>query len=496
MDHAWKELNTQLEKARALEEAGILFEWDNETAAPLEAMEYTARTMERLSGMYFRIMTDERMGELLERCREGERTEEEMAQLCAVEKKRRELTGIPADEYEAYSGLKARSSALWARARKTGDYGLFAPALEEILGFRKRFASFRAEKGQCLYDVMLDEYEEGFSVEKLDRFFHLLKQELVPLLDRIREKGETVSRECLEGGYSREGQEKLARYAAEYVGFDFSRGVMGESAHPFTTSLHCRDVRFTTHYDSCVDHSLFSVIHECGHGIYEQGISPRLAQTAAGEGASMGMHESQSRFYENMLGRNRAFWEPFYPRLREIFPGRLDGVDPETFYRAVNRVDPGPIRIEADELTYGLHIMVRYELEKGMVAGEISVKDLPGLWEEKYEEYLGVRPENVARGVLQDIHWSQGSIGYFPSYALGSAFAAQIYGHMEKEMDMEGLLRTGRLDVIRDYLREHIHRYGKTKNSRQILRELTGEEFDPMYYVNYLKDKFGRLYGV
>ncbi len=496
MDRIWEELRKLLEQARALEEAGILFEWDNETLAPPEAVEYTARTMERLSEMYFALMTGDRLGELLEQCGDRERPEEERAWIRQAEKKRRELSMIPAEEYGAYAGLRARASALWARARKNKDYELFAPALEEILTFKKRFAACRAAKGQSLYDAMLEEFEEGFSTEKLDRFFGLLKRELVPLLNRIREKGTEIPWEFLKGGYSREGQEKLARFLAEYVGFDFSRGVMGESAHPFTTALHSRDVRFTTHYDDRVDHSLFSVIHECGHGIYEQGISPLLAQTAAGEGTSMGMHESQSRFYENMLGRSRAFWEPVYPRLRELFPAQLGDIGAEEFFRAVNRVEPGPIRIEADELTYSLHIMIRYELEKGLAAGEISVADLPGLWNEKYEEYLGVRPKNAAEGVLQDIHWSQGSIGYFPSYALGSAFAAQIYGHMEEELDMEGLLRAGKLDVIRDYLRDHIHRYGKMKGSREILLEMTGKEFDPEYYVKYLKNKFGRLYGV
>ena len=271
---------------------------------------------------------------------------------------------------------------------------------------------------------------------------------------------------------------------------------MAVSAHPFTTALHNHDVRLTAHYDSWVDHSLFSVIHESGHGIYEQGISDSLSQTAAGEGTSMGMHESQSRFFENMIGRNRAFWEPVYPKLQELFPSQLKDVSLEDFYRAINRVEPGPIRIEADELTYSLHIMVRYELEKALVAGEISVQELPERWAEKYEGYLGIRPETVSQGVLQDIHWSQGSIGYFPSYALGSAFAAQIYAHMETEMDMEGLMRAGRLEVIRDYLRERIHRYGKGKDSRTLLKEMTGKEFEPACYVEYLKKKFGRIYGV
>ena len=496
MGKNWEELKRRLAEARAVEEALMLFEWDNETLAPAGAMERTAGTMERLSGIYFRMMTDPRMGELLETCAGECSAPEEQAVVREGKKKREELVKIPREEYEAFAGLTSRASLVWAKARKEGDYSLFAPVLKEILAYKKKFASYKAREGQSLYDVMLEEFEEEFPTEKLDRFFGQLKEEIVPLLKRIETEGSPVAADFLEGDYPEEQQEQLGRFLAEYVGFDFHRGAMAVSAHPFTTALHNHDVRLTTHYDRWVDHSMFSVIHESGHGIYEQGIADSLTQTPAGEGTSMGMHESQSRFFENMIGRNKAFWEPVYPRVQALFPRQLGGVGLEEFYRAINRVEPGPIRIDADELTYSLHIMIRYELEKALVGGEIGVEELPELWDRKYEEYLGIRPENVSRGVLQDIHWSQGSIGYFPSYALGSAFAAQIYAHMAEEMDMEGLLRAGRLDVVREYLREHIHRYGKMKNSRELLKEMTGKEFDPGCYIAYLKEKFGRIYGL
>lgn len=496
MGKNWDGLKTRLEEIRAVEEALILFEWDNETLAPAGAMGLTAETVEKLSGIYFRMMTDPRLDECLKACRQETLSVEQQAVVRETEKKREDLVKIPREEYEAYSGLTARAASVWSKAREERNFDLFAPVLQEILQYRKRFASYKAKEGQALYDVMLDEFEEGFSMEKLDRFFGLLKGEIVPLLRQIEEEGTPCPADFLKGDYPEEKQEELGRFLAEYVGFDFRRGVMAVSAHPFTTALHNHDVRFTTHYDSFLDHSAFSVIHESGHGIYEQGIGDSITRTPAGEGASMGMHESQSRFFENMIGRSLAFWEPIYPKVQSLFPEQLGNVSLEEFYRAVNRVEPGPIRIDADELTYSLHIMVRYELEKGLVAGEIRVEDLPGLWEEKYEEYLGVRPENVSQGVLQDIHWSQGSIGYFPSYALGSAFAAQIFARMEEEMDVEGLLKNGRLDVIREYLREHIHRFGKMKTSRELLKETTGKEFDPSFYVNYLKRKFSRLCGL
>jgi carboxypeptidase Taq len=271
---------------------------------------------------------------------------------------------------------------------------------------------------------------------------------------------------------------------------------MAVSAHPFTTNLHNRDVRITTHYTDRVDSSLFSVIHEAGHGIYEMGIRDELTLTMAGQGASMGMHESQSRFFENIIGRSRAFWEPVYGKVQSLFPEKLGNVPLDRFVEAVNKVEPGLIRTEADELSYSLHVLIRYEIEKMLIEEDLEVEKLPEIWADKYEEYLGVRPKNPAEGVLQDIHWSQGSFGYFPSYALGSAFGAQIYYHMKKVMDFDGLLQKGEIGTIRAYLREHIHQYGKMKTSREILFNMTGEDFKPEYYVRYLKEKYGKIYEV
>ena len=333
-------------------------------------------------------------------------------------------------------------------------------------------------------------------MENLDRFFGVLKKELVPFLKKVMEEGKKVEDSFLKGDYPEKKQEELGRFLAEYVGFDFDRGVMAVSAHPFTTNLHNKDVRITTHYTDCVDSSLFSVIHEAGHAIYELGIGDDLTLTPVGQGASMGMHESQSRFFENIIGRSRSFWVPIYARIQEMFPEQLGKVDLDHFVEAVNKVTPGLIRTEADELSYSLHVLIRYEIEKMLIEEDLDVEKLPQLWADKYEEYLGVRPENQAEGVLQDIHWSQGSFGYFPSYALGSAFGAQLYYHMKEIMDFDGLLREGKVDVIRDYLREHIHRYGKLKDSRQILKDVTGEDFNPEYYVRYLKEKYSAVYGL
>lgn len=491
----YEELETYLEQAMAYQTALVLFEWDDETLAPAGAGAYTARVQGTLSAAYQQVMTNPKVKELITIC-DGQSDLSEVQRAIVREAKEEveQLECIPPEEYRAYKELAAEATRIWSAAKKNQDFDSFAPTLEKIIAYQKKFAGYRAKDGQKLYDVMLDTFEKGFSMEKLDEFFASLKEELVPLLHQVMESPVRIDDSFLTGDYPEEKQRELAEFMAQYIGFDFEKGVLAVSEHPFTTNLHNHDVRITTHYRDRMDSSLFSVIHESGHGVYEMGIDDELTQTLVGQGASMGMHESQSRFFENIIGRNEAFWVPLYGKLKEMFPEQLKGIGREMFVRAVNKVQPGLIRTEADELTYSLHVLVRYELEKQLIEENLDVRELPKLWADKYEEYLGIRPEDVSEGVLQDIHWSQGSFGYFPSYALGSAFGAQMYAFMKREMNFEELLEAGKLDVIREYLREHIHRFGKVKTSRQLLKDMTGEDFNPKYYVEYLKEKYGKLY--
>ena len=497
MNQFYEQLQPYLERAMAYQAALILFEWDNETLAPAQAVSYTAKMQGAVSAAYQELITGAEVVKLLEQCdQEGDLSETELAVIREVKEEVEQLACIPPGEYREYKELVSESGGIWAKARENRDFEAFAPTLKKIIDFQKKFASYRAKAGQKLYDVMLDGYEKGFTIERLDQFFDKLKQELVPFLQQIRESEADLRDDFLTGDYPEEQQQELAKMLSEYVGFDFSKGVLAVSAHPFTTALHNHDARITTHYSERLSSALFSVIHEAGHGIYEQGIADELTQTFLGQGASMGMHESQSRFFENMIGRNEAFWVPLYEKLQALFPRQLAAIDRETYVAAINKVTPGLIRIEADELSYSLHVLIRYELEKQLIEEELAVEELPGLWADKYEEYLGIRPEHAAEGVLQDIHWSQGFFGYFPSYALGSAFAAQMYADMKKKMDFEGLLRLGDISTIRECLRTHIHRHGKIKESGRLLREMTGEDFNPDYYLNYLKEKYGQLYGI
>ena len=495
---AYDALKEYMDRAMAIRTAMTLFEWDNETLAPRQAGALTAEVIGSLSGEYFSIITGTEFAACLAACQEegGELTEAESANVRELAEELERIKCIPREEYQAFARLTAQAGAVWAQAKRDRNFTAFAPALASIIQYQKKFAAYRAKEGEALYDVMLDEYEKGFSMKNLDVFFGEIRTELTPLLQKIREKGRRIDDSFLRGDYPADQQERLARFLAEYVGFDFEKGVLGVSAHPFTTNLHNRDVRITTHYTDRVDSSLFSVIHEAGHGIYEMGIRDDLTLTPAGQGASMGMHESQSRFFENIIGRSSAFWIPIYEKLRALFPDELGEIPREAFVAAVNKVEPGLIRTEADELTYSLHVLIRYEIEKLLIEEDMDVRDIPRVWADKYEEYLGLRPSHDGEGALQDIHWAQGSFGYFPSYALGSAFGAQIYFHMRKAMDFDGLLGRGELGVIREYLREHIHQYGRLRTSRQLLIDMTGEDFNPDYYVRYLKEKYGEIYRV
>lgn len=497
MSKGFKDLEKILEKTMALQTALALLEWDDETLAPEEAGPYTERVIGALSEEYYQIIAGEEMKNSIAACEdEKDLTEVEMAIVKEAKETRAQLVCIPVKEYRDNAQLVAEGIRVWTKSKAENDFGQFVPVLQRLVDYQKRFASYRAKKGEKLYDSMLDLYEKDFNMELLDAFFEELKEVIVPLIREIRDHGKPIEDGFLTGDYPEDRQREAAEYLANYVGFDFKKGVMGISAHPFTTNLHNHDVRITTHYSNRMDSSVFSVIHETGHAIYELGISDELTQTLVGQGASTGMHECQSRFFENIIGRSAAFWVPLYEKLQSIFPEQLKGVSREQFVEAINKAEPGLIRTEADELTYSLHVMIRYEIEKMMIEENLDLTKLPDIWADKYEEYLGIRPANAAEGVLQDIHWSEGCFGYFPSYALGSAFGAQLYYHMKKEMDINGLLENGEIGVIREYLREHIHRFGKRKTSRDILKDITGEDFNPRYYVRYLKEKYSQLYDL
>ena len=343
---------------------------------------------------------------------------------------------IPSDEYEAYAKLTSINQGIWEEAKSKKDFSIVKANLEKIFNYNKKFAEYRRKNEKNLYDVLLNDYEKGMDIEKLDIFFNELKKEIVPFLKKIQEKKKSLKEENkLNVPVDEDIQFKFAKYLANYVGFDFEKGIIETSEHPFTLNLNKNDVRLTTNNKKDTPFStVFSIIHEAGHGIYEQQTGDELIDTLLGTGGTMGLHESQSRFMENIVGRNKSFWKPLYKKAQEFYPFLKD-IDFEEFSKQINKIEPGLIRVEADELTYSLHIMVRYEIEKMIFAGEVSIDDLPKIWNQKMVEYLGIEPKSNSEGLMQDVHWYCGLIGYFPSYAIGNAYASQIYNTMKKDFD-------------------------------------------------------------
>jgi carboxypeptidase Taq len=341
-------------------------------------------------------------------------------------------------------------------------------------------------------------YEPGMTVDILDKVFNQLRESIVPLVKQIAESKHQPETAFLYKEFPKEQQHQLNLRVLKQLGYDFKAGRLDETVHPFATGINRGDVRVTTRYDEYdFRGAIFGTIHECGHAIYEQNIAEELTGTLLDDGTSMGIHESQSLFFENFIGRNYSFWKNKYPLLKEYAPDQFADVKLDDFYRGINESKPSFIRIEADELTYPLHIMIRYELEKALFNGELEVKDLPEVWNKKYKEYLGIVPEDDAKGVLQDVHWSDGSFGYFPSYALGYMYAAQIKQAMLKDLpDFDDLLASGDIAPIRTWLNEKIHKYGKTKKPLEILKETTGEGLNVQYLIDYLESKYKEVYKI
>lgn len=503
MREKFDRLQPYLDKAMAISTSISLFNWDRETLAPKLAAENTAKVMGLLaSESYEAIMNDEvkklvyEISEAIEKEEVNSLTEVEKGIVKELKKEYEILEKIPQDEYREFSELKGMGSIAWEEAKKKDSYDEFLPVFERLVEGSRKFAKYRKKDEKTLYDVLLNDYEEGFTTEVLDGFFDKLKQKIVPLLKEIREK-EEIKHDFLFKKYDVEKQHELSRFIAEYVGFKFERGVMAVSAHPFTNSLHNKDVRITTHYyENNIESAIFSTIHETGHAIYEMNIPDELTQTMVGTGTSMGMHESQSRFFENIVGRSKSFWKPIYNRLEQTFSEELKDVSLDAFISAINRVHPGFIRTEADELTYSLHILIRYEVEKKIFNEDYPVSKLPELWNDLYEEYLGIRPSTYKEGILQDVHWSEAYFGYFPSYALGNAISAQLFNTMKKELDFDKILESGELYKITDWFSDRIYKYGKLKNTNEILNIVTGEQFNADYYIEYLLTKFKNIYSI
>lgn len=485
-------------KLSAYNHALSLLNYDGDTAAPAETSENRAHTMGILSEEVYRLSTAKETVVLLEYLDSQRKhlTEKENRMVWLLLKDIRFQQKIPMDEYVAYQRLLVESQSVWHRAKETSDFALFEPYLEKVFETVVRFARY-ANPEMDPYDYWLNEYEPGISTKTCDRFFSQLRERLVPLIHQVSLKPQ-VDNSSIKGCFDERAQDQLSHYLMQLIGLDPLHVGLSTTEHPFTTSLGSHlDERITTHYyKEDYTYSMFSVIHEGGHALYDTGSARDLAFTVLDGGVSMGIHESQSRFYENILGRSKAFIQFLFPKLRELFPEHLAKYTWQDVYKAVNRVEPTLIRTEADEVTYALHVMIRYELEKAVISGKLKVHDLPEEWNRLYKEYLGIDVPDDKRGVLQDSHWSFGAIGYFPSYALGSAYGAQFLKKICETVNVEESLLKGDFRPMNDWNREHIWKYGSSKTPDQILNGALGEAFDPNVYLDYLESKCRDIYGI
>ena len=496
LNEALAKLAELQKKLYAYQAADSALYLDGTTVAPKDTAEGRGVALGILAGERHKLFSAPEVGELLDFLweKKGELEHPVRRQVEELRRSYAQLTRIPADEYMEYAVLTNEASDVWHRAKEAGDFELFRPLLEKLVAFNIKFAGYY-DSTKAPYDALLNEYERGVTMEYLDGFFATLRERIVPLIHAIGEKGQPDD-SFLRRHYPVEAQRKFSDYLMEVLGLDRAHCTIGETEHPYTLEFNNKDVRITTNYDEGnVSFSMYSVIHEGGHAKYELGISDDLQYTCLAGGVSMGVHESQSRFYENLIGRSKPFIEAIFPKMREFFPKLLSDVTAEQFYRAVNKAQPSLIRTEADELTYCLHVMVRYEIEKQLIGGTLEVKDVPETWNRLYKEYLGVDVPDDKRGCLQDSHWSGGSFGYFPSYALGSAYGAQMLRNMEQDIDVWGPVSKGDLSQVSNWLGEKVHRYGGLMEPADVVKNACGD-FDPTVFADYLEKKYSELYGL
>ncbi|HLJ68406.1 MAG TPA: carboxypeptidase M32 [Chloroflexota bacterium] len=475
--------------------------WDQQTYMPPAGARARAEQMATLGQISHDLFISEETGELLQAAAEDVRDlpyESDEASLVRVSMRDyQQRRKIPAELVAEITRHGSTAYAVWTQARREDDYDAFAPYLQKTVEYSRQVAELLGYEEQ-LYDALLDQFEPGMTTSQVLKLFDELKQTLVPLVQRIADGAARIDDSFLHQDADEAKQETFGKMVAERYGYDFNRGRLDRTVHPFETAFSRDDVRITTRYEpNLFTSALFSTLHETGHALYEQGVGENLEGTILARGTSLGVHESQSRMWENVIGRSRDFWEQFYPVLQQTFPAQLAEVDLERFYRAVNKVEPSLIRIEADEVTYNLHIMLRLEMELGLLSGEVTVQDAPHIWNEKMQSYLGVTPPTNALGILQDVHWSNGIMGYFTTYSLGNILSLQFFEKaVEARPEIPQEIRRGSFDSLRGWLTENVYRHGRKFTPVELVKRATGGEIRTAPYLNYLQTKFADVYAL
>ncbi len=501
---ALESLKTIDRELQLLSKTVSLLHWDQETYMPEDGIDMRSEQISLLSGMIHERATSTEVGDLLSELGADDEhpaggdtvpADEKSLVRCVYRDYRREQK-LPAALVRRFATVTSKGQSVWAKAREHNNFAMFRDHLAEIIDLnRERAACFGYDEHP--YDALLDEYEPDMKASEVKTVFDQLQKDLVPIAEKIAAASQ-VDDAFLHREYPVDGQRAFSMHVLQAIGWPFSRGRLDESAHPFTTDIGSLDVRLTTRYaPDFLNPALFGTIHEAGHGLYELGVDPRYHGSSLASGTSLGIHESQSRTWENMIGRSREFWQFFYPELLRTFPAVLEDIDLDRFYRGINKVEASFIRVEADEVTYSLHIMLRFRLELALIEGSLNVDDLPDAWRSMSKELLGIVPDKDSDGVLQDIHWSMGAMGYFPTYALGNLFGAQFYSTMETQIpDMREQVASGVFENILAWQRQHIHGHGRAKTARELVMDISGRPLDARFFTEYLRTKYSEVYGL
>ncbi|OFZ22305.1 MAG: hypothetical protein A2X94_02325 [Bdellovibrionales bacterium GWB1_55_8] len=500
MTKRYDQLVPRLQEIHDLRFAKAVLEWDQQTYMPEKGNEARSRQMALLASLAHEKQTSEQLGEWISALQaESSLSAEQKALVREAKRDRDKAVNVPASLVREISETAGKAHATWSEARKKNRFRDFAPSLKRLIELKTQEALARGVPGgRVPYDVLLDDFEPGATVEFLNPIISEARDISRAALEAIQGSRKKPKFAILQKIYPDAAQEKFGRFVMDHMGYDLAAGRLDRSVHPFTTSFDADDVRITTRYEErWLPSSLFGIIHECGHALYEQGLPRRHMGTPLGEAVSLGIHESQSRFWENQVGRSREFWQYFFPSAKKAFPKALGTTKLDDFHFAVNAVRPSLIRVEADEVTYNLHIVVRYELEQALFSGDLSVEDLPEAWNSKMKNYLGLKPKKDSEGVLQDVHWSFGGFGYFPTYLLGNLYASQWTATLRKSMpDFRKKISTGKLLPIKKWMNENIHQYGRLYPAHELAARISGEPLNPKHFDSYLKEKYGNLYQV
>ncbi len=481
--------------------AAETLEWDERTMMPAAGAEYRAEQLTLLAGIVHQRSIDPRVGEWLAELADSTLAAEPHSDtVTTIRQLKREYdkqVKLPQSLVEELARTASLAQHAWERARANDDYDSFAPHLAKTYELKRAQAAALGYE-QSAYDALLDDFEPHEKTANVARVLAQLREALVPLVAEIAESGKQPDVSIVARRYPVDVQVKFSKLASAAIGFDYARGRVDTTAHPFCTGLGPNDCRITTRYEERFFNSaFFGTLHEAGHGIYDQGLRAEWYGLPPGEAISLGIHESQSRMWENLVGRSRAFWRHFYPQAQKLFPEALGDVSLDAFYFAINDVRPSLVRVEADEATYNLHILIRFELEQALLADEIPIADVPAAWNDKYQEYLGIRPPSAADGVLQDVHWSAGLVGYFPTYSLGNLYASQFFETADRELGgLDEQFARGEFAPLKDWLGEKIHRHGQCYSAAELVAKVTGKPLSPAPLMAHLRAKLAPLYGL